>query len=809
MYKIRLVTIIFSVILLFSLASCSGYAGDTSLGSQDQQVSQTAENVSVLSEEKDPELYASAYLAKENVYYITPLESKEFTEGTVIACSGRTEEGFYYVTCHTGDRSQCEYSWINVNNRCRITDTIRLKLPVKDSPERLLDESGAEYDSIISFDYKEFNYHGNGILECVMEVCCYNENRNPVTYSFEITWDKRGECVSAALIPVDKEAVSCIDDYIFPYDNTLIVIYRLLDGTLKTAIFNEDRDYSPKSSLVSRQIIEERPAFSTDEAVSMEDGIYILYPSDMEGTGTLIGKLNPYNLNLTGVKEISPLGGNQVSCIGVTDDDELIFGSQSGLQYCKAGMIGMPFMDYINSDLLISSACSILPVNGLDKFLCCYYDFDNVPRLVICDRLDRDLIEDSVVITMACMTLDDDILKRIMEFNNSDSGCRIVIKDYGIYDDPAARLSEDIFKGNMCDIICLDHMYDLDIYSASEKGLLADIGALIEADPDMNMKDFCSGVFDSARIDGKLYQIIPHFSISTMMGGSRTTAGYENWTVEEFIEYAGVVKEEGGSVFDRYMTCSEFLNTLMIMTGEEWVDTEELSCDFENPDFISLLDYALTLSEEVDHSNETIYEYWKFYEQTVFGGNIRIKQISVTDPVYALYAGYYSLYDKPVFTGFPSPEGNGSYISYYDNYILKADSLLKDEAWDFMRFLLLPGEDADNRYLPIRVDELEERVALCGAPLRYENSDGTYTESPMTYMYGGEIMEIPLLTEKEIKAYTDFILSVNRPAFTDEDIISIVIETFIDGKEHRRKAERIASDIQQAVLEYFDSIKSA
>ena len=57
MYKIRLISIIFSVILLFSLASCSGYAGDTSLGSQDQQVSQTAENVSVLSEEKDEKIF--------------------------------------------------------------------------------------------------------------------------------------------------------------------------------------------------------------------------------------------------------------------------------------------------------------------------------------------------------------------------------------------------------------------------------------------------------------------------------------------------------------------------------------------------------------------------------------------------------------------------------------------------------------------------------------------------------------------------------------------------------------------------------
>lgn len=758
--------------------------------------------------ETDPALYVSSDLAKENVYHITPLESNEFTEGTVFASSGRTEEGFFYVACHSGNRARNEYSWILVNDKCRITDTIKLKLPVVDSADSLLDEAGAEYESIIGFDYAEFNYHGNGILECLMDVYCYNESRNPVTYSFEITWNKKGECVFTGLLPVDKEAVACVDDYIFSDDDTLLIVYRLSDGTLKTAIFDEDRTNSPKSALISRQVIEDRPVFSLENAISMKDGIYILHPSDVEGTGTLIGKLNPYTLNLTGEKEISPIGGNQYECLGITEDDELIFGSLFGLQYCSAGSAGVKFMDYINSDLLISSAYSILPVNGFDKFLCCYYDFDNIPRLVVCDRLERDLIEDSIVITMACMSLDEEFLKRIMEFNTSESGCRIVIKDYGIYDDAAARLSEDIFKGDMCDIVCLDHMYDLDIRSASDKGMLADIGSLIDSDPDMKMSDFCSGVIDSARIDGKLYQIIPHFSVSTMMGGSRTVEGYENWTVDEFIEYADAVREEGGNVFDRYMTCSEFLNTLMTMSGEAWVDPEGLTCNFEDPAFVSLLNYALTLSEEIDYSDDTIYEYWKYYDQTVYDGGIRIKPVSITDPAYALYAGYSVLFDKPVFTGFPSPDGNGSYVSYYDNYILKADSSLQDLAWKFMRILLLPGEDSDNRYLPIRACELEERVASCGEALKYENPDGTYTESRMMYMYGGEIIEIPLLSEKEIKAYTNFILSVDKPAFTDEDIISIVLETVSDGRAHRRKAERIASDIQQAVTLYFEE-KSA
>ena len=774
----------------------------------------------------DPALYVSSDLARQNVYHITSLDVKEFDEYTTILASGKTDEGFFLVSCRQKDLTASDHTLILINDKCRVTDTISLKLPVEmffgaggerithiysfnngnglhyDSPESLLDEAGAEYESVRSAEYKEFRYFGNGNLECILEINCYSETRNNVTYSFDALWNKRGECSQLTLLPVDTEEVSGVSDYVFSKDNELIVIYRLLDGTLKTSIFDPSRPYTPKKALVSRQVIEDMTMPPRGEYIPMDDGIYVLYPSDVENTGTLIGKLNPYSLRVNGSKEITPIGGDQAQCLGVTDEGELIFGNIFGLQCCKAGSDATVFMDYVNSDLLTTSTCSVMPVSGFDKFLCCYYDPQNAPHLVICDRLDPESVEESVVITIGCVSPDDSFLERIIAYNMSGTGCRIVVKDYGIYEDGMQRMCDDILSGRMCDIVCLEHMYDADLKTVAEKGMIADIGALIESDPDMSMNDFCSGVFDSARIDGKLYQIIPGFSIGTLIGGDASCNGYEDWNAEEFLEYAEETEENGSQLFDRNVTRSEFLKLLMTTVGTEWVDIEEGTCDFENPSFVSLLEYALTLPGEVDYSDETIYDYWKYYDQTLSEGNIRLKPFTVTDPAYALYSGYYALYDKPVFTGYPVSEGSGSCVSFYDNYVLKADSPLMDEAWGFIRFLLLPGEKDDNRYLPIRLDDLEARVRVCGEPVRYENRDGTYTESLMTYFYGGEAHEIPLLSEKEIREYMSFITSVDRPVFMNEDIISIVCEVAEDGKAHRRKAEKIAEAIQEAVTEY-------
>lgn len=56
----------------------------------------------------------------------------------------------------------------------------------------------------------------------------------------------------------------------------------------------------------------------------------------------------------------------------------------------------------------------------------------------------------------------------------------------------------------------------METYAA--RGLLADIGELIEKDTELSQTDFLTNAFEAYSMDGKLYYVIPSFRVDTMIG---------------------------------------------------------------------------------------------------------------------------------------------------------------------------------------------------------------------------------------------------------------------------------------------------
>lgn len=50
------------------------------------------------------------------------------------------------------------------------------------------------------------------------------------------------------------------------------------------------------------------------------------------------------------------------------------------------------------------------------------------------------------------------------------------------------------------------------------KGLLADIGKLIEEDEELSQVEYVQNVLDAYSVDEKLYYVIPYFNVSTIIG---------------------------------------------------------------------------------------------------------------------------------------------------------------------------------------------------------------------------------------------------------------------------------------------------
>ena len=197
-----------------------------------------------------------------------------------------------------------------------------------------------------------------------------------------------------------------------------------------------------------------------------------------------------------------------------------------------------PIFSYINSDITSDSMGNLVEA-GEDKIIATYYDPDTyMTKLAVLNHVDPADIPDKEVLTLACYYLDYNLRRRVVAFNKESELYRITIKDYSSYasmDDYSAgytQLNNDIAAGQMPDILVLD-AYNMPIESYIAKGLFADISKLIEKDEELNMDDYLTNVFDAYKVDGKLYSIIPSFSIATVIGKASMVGDTPGWTMED------------------------------------------------------------------------------------------------------------------------------------------------------------------------------------------------------------------------------------------------------------------------------------
>ena len=385
-----------------------------------------------------------------------------------------------------------------------------------------------------------------------------------------------------------------------------------------------------------------------------------------------------------------------------------------------------------------------------------------------------------------------------------------VFKDYEYYstyenyEAGLEKMYEDMMNGRMADIVSVDYMNALDVRSLEEKDLLADIGELIENDPSMNMDDYCTNVFDAVSVNGGLYQVVPTFTVGTLFGSPEYLDGMTDWNVDTFLEYAESAENNGDKMFNIYENRNEFLSDLIDQCGYEWIDLDRKSCDFNDPGFYRLIGYSLTLPEYVDYNGEYADFYWNNYDHIMMDGYVRLKNLTITDFKSDYFAAYADCNAAPVFIGWPSSGSNGSTVAYSNYFMLSKDSQLLDESWDFVKYFLTDYQNTDRYYgFPVLKSALHEVIESATVPYTGTGSDGKDYDYTYNYHVGDENMEVPVMTQDQVKVYEDFILSVDRLYFNDSDLKALIMEELAysaaEGKTPEETASRIQVQVQEAL----------
>lgn len=468
-------------------------------------------------------------------------------------------------------------------------------------------------------------------------------------------------------------------------------------------------------------------------------------------------------------------------------------------------------MDYINSDIDTSNLNNLIMIDD-QNFIASYYtNADWELKIAKFNYVKPEDIPDKKVLSMACFYVDYQVKQDVIEFNKTNPDYRIMITDYSIYNTSEnynagmEKLNNDIITGNVPDILCVNYSVNIDNYVS--KGLFADIKKLIEKDEELSQLEYLQNVWDAFSVDGKMYQLVSSFNVSTYIAKTALVGDRAQWTMEEFNEFVKTLPEDCAP-FGTDMLRGNFLNVLMNYCGNEFVDAKTGTCNFNSPQFISALEYAATLPEEFSE------DYWEDYDWTLYESMYRDDKALmcaayISDVKNMNYTIKGQFGEDITFVGFPVGEGNGSYIQTSGpSFALSAKSAHQDGAWQFVRQYITEEyqTSTDNSLYGLRVlkSAFEEKAQEALERPYWLNENGEKEYYDETYYINGEEIILDPFTQEEIDEICNFIYSVNKTSYYDEEIYKIIEEEAGSFFAGQKSAAEVAPIIQSRIQLYVD-----
>lgn len=457
-------------------------------------------------------------------------------------------------------------------------------------------------------------------------------------------------------------------------------------------------------------------------------------------------------------------------------------------------------MSYVNSDLPTNNM-QYLQIIDDQHFVAVYNDINNwETKLAYFTYIDPADIPDREVLVLGGEYFSSDLKSRVIDFNKTNDRYRITLKDYSIYntnDDWNAghtRLNNDITSGQMPDIMVMNDISSYSNYVS--KGVLADVGKLLEADEELGKLEYLQNVRDAFSIGGKLYAVVPSFNVRTMIAKKSLVGEPEVWTMAD-VEAVLATMPEGATAFGDMMRDS-YLFYVMSYAGQDFVDLETGKCNFNSQSFIEMLEYAKTLPTEYPE------DYWENYDYSSYQSQYRENRSLLCD----MYMSNIQdakmtikglMGEEITFVGFPTAEGSGSTLSAGNyTFVLSARSKHLDGAWAFVRQFLTPEfQSGDGLYdMPVLKSAFLEKAKTATERPYWTDEDGNKEYYDDTWYINGEEIVLEPFTQQEVDAICEFIYSVNRTPYYNEDITNIITEEAAAFFEGQKSVQDVVDIIQ-------------
>ena len=194
------------------------------------------------------------------------------------------------------------------------------------------------------------------------------------------------------------------------------------------------------------------------------------------------------------------------------------------------------------------------------------------------------------LLTMGVLSTGSEARQFASLFNARSEEYKIEVTEYS-YGAAAGRTPDDLImqlaEGEGPDLLATT---GTDFTSFERSLVFVELGPLLDEFAD----ELVPGVYEALKGQHGIYGLPTGFGVWTFITSPSLVGGQESLTMDEARQYAAALGE-GASVFDKWLTRSEFFKRVLGFSAGSFIDWETYTCSFDSEEFLDLLELCLTL----------------------------------------------------------------------------------------------------------------------------------------------------------------------------------------------------------------------
>lgn len=303
--------------------------------------------------------------------------------------------------------------------------------------------------------------------------------------------------------------------------------------------------------------------------------------------------------------------------------------------------------------------------------------------------------EEDITLHMAVLgSLPDAVQHELDAYNAEDNHCHIETVDYMQYISPddmdengtlsgrealspaALHLQMDILSGEAMEIVpdsaFAENLGHFEVLL--QKGAFCDLYPFMAQDDEVNTDTLDAHVLALHETDGELRCLPLLYTVGTLLGDPAYVGETENWTFAQ-MQSAWEAAPEGLTFNHANATKDYVYYTVLRDELGGFVDYETVSCRFDSPEFVQMLQFCNSFPETPPEKTDVWDAHDFVFERTVRG-----------------FQDFHTECAGSTLVGYPSEDGQGAFLSsaYYRMAVCRnAAAPAQEAAWQYLRRLAL------------------------------------------------------------------------------------------------------------------------